>query len=291
MSVRYGAFKTLQQHKAVLHDSIRLCSGIELAAWSNKSDCITQYNDHHTLSLYTADGYECYHKTQHGWRNGGAPNRFCILPKESESTWDIRANLSFVHLYCTDTHLRRLVERIWDRSPASIQVEERVFCDDVKITQLYRQFFLGCDWQEPSNHLLLSSTAMQLLTHMIGHYTQLHWALPNVKGGLSPTALKIVKEYIDDRLSQPLLLAELATQAGLSEFHFARMFKQSTGLAPHQYVMNARLRRAESLLKTNTMTLLDVAIECGFSSASHFSHRFKKAYGFTPSLLRTTNDE
>ena len=81
MTRSYDAFEKLSQHNAVLHESVELRSGVQLAAWSNKRDTITQYCDHHTLSLYVADGYESYQKTASGWKNGGGPDRFCLLPK------------------------------------------------------------------------------------------------------------------------------------------------------------------------------------------------------------------
>ncbi|AJI94670.1 helix-turn-helix domain protein [Yersinia ruckeri] len=286
-SANYKAFDTLRGHKAQLQNSVRLGSGIQLAAWTNSRDCVTLDNpDHHTLSLYIADGYECYHKTAGGWKNGGGPDRFCIMPKDSYSSWDVRTDLSFVHLYCTDEHLHELAEKVWDRSPTSLQVDERVFADDKQITLLYRQFLLSCDWQDRANQLTLSSASTLLLTHMLRHYTQLQWALPPVTGGLSPSVLNRVKDYIDSQLSESLLLSDLAAQAQLSEFHFARMFKQSTGLAPHQYVMKLRLEKAQSLLRYGTLPLIDIALVCGFSSASHFSHRFKSTFGYTASALR-----
>ncbi|WP_411704931.1 helix-turn-helix domain-containing protein [Edaphovirga cremea] len=287
MHQEYQAFETLKRHQATLHNTVELASGVRLAAWSNKHDCITQENpSHHTLSLYTADGYESYHKTRSGWQNGGGPDRFCIMPKESVSSWDIRDDLSFVHLYCTDAHLRQLVEQTWDRSPAAINVEECIFDEDPQITLLYRQFLLRCQWQEPSDQLILSSAANMLMTHMLTRYTQLQWALPQIRGGLAPMVLKRVVEFIQNHLAQPLQLADLASLAGLSEFHFARMFRQSTGIAPHQFVMQARIEHAEALLRSSTMPLIDIALECGFSSASHFSHRFKAMRGVTPSILR-----
>lgn len=57
--------------------------------------------------------------------NGGGPDRFCLMPKGDESVWDIRGDLSFVHLYCTDAHLRRVGEEVWDRSPANFTLQER----------------------------------------------------------------------------------------------------------------------------------------------------------------------
>ena len=284
---RYKAFETLREHKARLHNSVQLGSGVELAAWSNRDDRITQESaDHHTLSLYVADGYECYQKVPGGWKNGGGPDRFCIMPRQYESTWDVRSDLSFVHVYCTDRHLRQVAEQTWDRSPAAITLEPRAFAEDPQITLLYRQFLLNCNWQERANQLALSSATTLLMSHLVQRYSQLQWALPRVRGGLAPAVARRVKEYIEQHLDTPLLLADLAAQAGLSEYHFARMFKHDTGLAPHQFVMRMRLQQAEKLLRHSLLPLTQIALECGFSSASHFSNRFKAAYGFSPMQMR-----
>ncbi|MEW5561161.1 AraC family transcriptional regulator [Enterobacter asburiae] len=286
MPEQYATFKTLRQQNAVLRDTVALNSGIQLAAWFNQSDTVTVQSDHHTLSLYVADGYESYHKTPHGWKNGGGPDRFCLMPKESESSWDIRDDLSFVHLYCTDEHLRATGEKIWDKSPASFRLDEKTFAQDDKITALYRHFLLDCDWQQQANHLALSSATTLLLTHLIQHYTNVQWQLPKVTGGLAPFVLRNVLALIEARLAEPLTLADLAQEAKLSEYHFARMFSLSMNMAPHQYVMQRRMARAQELVRHTSLPLTDIALACGFSSASHFSNRFKSALGMTPSQLR-----
>ena len=152
----YGTFETLRRQNAVLKGTVELNSGIQLAAWYNNCDTVTVRSDHHTLSLYVADGYESYQKTPHGWKNGGGPDRFCLMPKGDESVWDIRGDLSFVHLYCTDAHLRRVGEEVWDRSPANFTLQEKTFASDDKITAVYRQFLLANDWRQPANQLTLS---------------------------------------------------------------------------------------------------------------------------------------
>lgn len=286
MPDNYATFETLRQQNAVLRDTVALNSGIQLAAWFNQNDTVTVQSDHHTLSLYVADGYESYHKTPNGWKNGGGPDRFCLMPKESESSWDIRDNLSFVHLYCTDEHLRATGEKIWDRSPTSFRLDEKTFASDDKITALYRHFLLDCDWQQQANHLALSSASTLLLTHLIQHYTNVQWQLPKVTGGLAPFVLRNVLALIEASLAQPLTLADLAQEAALSEYHFARMFSLSMKMAPHQYVMQRRMARARELVRHTSLPLTDIALACGFSSASHFSNRFKSALGMTPSQLR-----
>ncbi|MGV8577325.1 hypothetical protein ACV355_30795, partial [Pseudomonas aeruginosa] len=94
--------------------------------------------------------------------------------------------LSFVHLYCTDGHLRQLAEQTWDRSPAAINVEPRSFGEDPQITLLYRQFLLNCDWRDSANLLALSSASNLLMSHLIQRYSQLQWKLPQARGGLAP---------------------------------------------------------------------------------------------------------
>lgn len=286
MSQTYQAVETLHQHKAQLHDSVWVGSGFHLASWSNSRDRVSQCNDHHTLSLYIADGYETYHKTAQGWRNGGGPDRFCLMPMAVESVWDVRADLSFVYLYCTDQHLRTLACQIWDREPAALLLNEKTFAEDPRITDLYRLFLLSCDWHQPANQLMLSSATTLLLTHLVQHYSSVRWALPTVRGGLAPTALRLVQAYIEQHLAEPVTLEQLAAEAGLSAYHFARMFKQSTGLAPHQYLMQQRLARAEQLLRHSRLSLTDIALQCGFSSPSHFSHRFRASFGLPPSRIR-----
>lgn len=285
----YQTFDILQRHKACLRDSVVLDSGIQLASWFNRGDRVTNHSNHHTLSLYIADGYDTWHKTPSGWRNGGGPDRFCLMPAGSESSWDIRGDLSFVHLYCTGEHLSQLAEKIWDRSPAQLAPAEKIFAEDARVTQLYRHFLLSCDWQQPANHLMLSTASVLLMTYLVQQYSTVSWALPQVRGGLAPAVLKRVEAFIAEHHGSALTLADLAAEAALSDYHFARMFRHSTGLSPHQYVMIKRMERAEQLLRYSRMSLTDIACECGFSSLSHFSHRFRSRTGQSPSAWRQSH--
>ncbi|CAG67133.1 MULTISPECIES: helix-turn-helix domain-containing protein [Acinetobacter] len=282
----YQTLQQLQRHKTQLIDTVQLGSGMQIAAWRNQQDLVSVCSNHHTLSLYIQGGYESYRKTPHGWRNGGAPDRFCLMPEAHESVWDIRDQLSFVHLYYTDQHLRTLACKIWDKEPAQIQLQEQSFVSDTKVSSVYRHFLLGCDWRDSSNHLQLSSAADLLLNHLLQSYSNVQWQLPRVRGGLAPFLLKRVKAWINEHLHTAITIADLAAQTQLSEYHFAHMFKQSTGVSPHQYVLQQRLERAHHLILHHSCDLTQIALQCGFSSASHFSTRFKHHYGYSPSVLR-----
>ena len=83
-----------------------------------------------------------------------------------------------------------------------------------------------------------------------------------------------------------LSLQALANESGYSRVHFVRMFRAATGYSPHNYLLNLRLERARELLKNPSLSLIDVALDCGFSSHSHMSRLFHKSVGVTPSAYR-----
>ena len=106
------------------------------------------------------------------------------------------------------------------------------------------------------------------------------------RGGLTPRALRRVQDHIDAHLTENITLEALAEVAGLSRCHFARAFKQSVGTAPHAYLLQRRLERAERLLKETELSLCQVALDSGFSDQSHFSRSFKQYTGLTPAEYR-----
>jgi AraC family transcriptional regulator len=103
---------------------------------------------------------------------------------------------------------------------------------------------------------------------------------------LSGDRLNRVLTYIQDNLSRDITISELAAVAHLSEFHFARLFKRATGLAPHQFVITQRVERAKALIRKGQLSLVDVAATVGFSSQSHLCQHFKRIVGCTPAKFR-----
>ena len=107
-----------------------------------------------------------------------------------------------------------------------------------------------------------------------------------IRGGLPPRALKRVREYIEDHLEETISIEALAGIVGLSMYHFARAFKQSEGLTPHDYLVQRRVRRAQELLASTDLPLSEIALASGFSDQSHCARRFREHVGITPSSYR-----
>jgi AraC-like DNA-binding protein len=99
-------------------------------------------------------------------------------------------------------------------------------------------------------------------------------------------AIRRAAELADGHTGEPLTVRDLARAAGLSLFHFAREFKRETGHAPQAYLRRARLERAKRLLAGGDRPVTDIAMECGFASASHLATAFRRAYRMAPSRYR-----
>lgn len=108
---------------------------------------------------------------------------------------------------------------------------------------------------------------------------------------MAETAQRVqdVIRFIDRNLGERLTLVEMATVLELNPYHFAHVFKQATGLAPHQYVIQRRLARAKQLLGTTNLPIAEVALAVGCANQSHFSALFHRATGMTPLAYRIRN--
>lgn len=135
------------------------------------------------------------------------------------------------------------------------------------------------------SHLLVDSLKTALAVYLIRHYCGARPKLPSSPAGLSQATLALVKEYINEHLQQDLKLDEIAAIAQISPYHFLRLFKQSMGLTPHQYILQCRLNQAKHLLQHSNLSIVEIATQTGFCDQSHLTRYFKRMTGVTPRQL------
>jgi AraC family transcriptional regulator len=98
--------------------------------------------------------------------------------------------------------------------------------------------------------------------------------------------LRQLTDWMSEHAAEDFNLAQLAAQAGLSKFHFQRLFKAATGVSPSRYHIDLRMEEARRLLRETRMSVLDVALEVGYTDPSHFAHLFRRETGLSPSEYR-----
>lgn len=123
-----------------------------------------------------------------------------------------------------------------------------------------------------------------LAAHLLRSWTN---ARAFESGTRHPSVRRAV-EFVEDKLASDLSLDELAGAAGVSRFHFVRLFKAETGLSPHQYVMKRRTERARELIAATGLPLSVIAHRSGFASVSHLSTWTKRLTGSAPSAFRSS---
>jgi AraC family transcriptional regulator len=130
---------------------------------------------------------------------------------------------------------------------------------------------------------------MSLSIALIQKYSRDVTISRQARGGISRVRLQHVLEYIAANSHLEIKLENLAEVAGMSRFHFARLFRSAMGVTPHRYLMDQRLQQAKALLRLDTRAVSEIAVETGFANAGHFAHSFRLYVGASPTEWKRQN--
>ena len=287
--ISHAVFKTMSETDAVLERFTWLGDDLAVAIWRRDTEIAeTSYHKpgHHTLSYYMGGGY----RTERGELPGlyGAPERLCTLPDWHESSWMVRGPLRFMHVYFLPEHFTRRAVVELDREPRELTLADRTYFENPRIVQLCEQL-IHSPWQDPDQLLRANEITHEALSELL-HSQALVRRDPKARGGLAPGVRRRLASCSVEHLTEPITLGMLAQLACLSEFHLARMFRMSFGMAPSGWVAQRRIARARDLLRSGRLPLQQVAEACGYADVAHFSHRFTSAVGAPPGRYRKAFD-
>jgi AraC family transcriptional regulator len=198
---------------------------------------------------------------------------------------DIRES---IHLYLPAVPLATTALEDLDVDPSRVRLHYAGGFRDPLIEAIGRTVAGELRNPSPMAPLLVETLSAALGVYILRSYSDIAPSrpLPTARGTLDGRRLARVLAFIDANLDRDLTLEELAREACLSAFHFARSFKAATGTSPHRYLLQRRIDHAKALLSDRTpLSLAEVALACGFSSQAHFSTSFKQATGVSPSLF------
>jgi AraC family transcriptional regulator len=206
-----------------------------------------------------------------------------ILAPGQESRWEWQDPKVCQTFYLAlDSLLFRRVARDYGYTIADTEILNQSILRDPQIQYIGLALKAELESEGQTGSLFQESLAIALTSRLLSQYTTLPPRRQQLVGVLSGQQLQLVIDYINDNLSQDLRLADLASVIGLSESHFTRQFKRTTGTTPYQYVIQSRIERAKLLLCQGQLTIQEVALQVGFADQSHLTYHFKRTLGVTP---------
>ncbi len=133
----------------------------------------------------------------------------------------------------------------------------------------------------------VASFAQLLAIHIAEKYTNIASQRPDYRGGLPIARLRKIEDYVRAHLAESISVEALAEMVELSPFHFSRVFKHATGMSPLQFVTRERIVRAQQLVRETSRSLIEIALEVGYTSPSHFAQVFRRVVGVAPTEFRS----
>ena len=216
------------------------------------------------------------------------PGGLFILPGGADFGVRLEGALESLHIYLRDAVLAEVAEDLFGPGARSMTLTPRLGDQDPLIERLALNIRGALGDEDPSASVYVDYLARALGAHLLRAHSSHEGRAPEARapGGLTRAQLDRVVDCIEAGLAGPLTLADLAAAAGLSQTHFARRFKATTGAAPHQHVLRLRLQRAQRLLRETPRSIAQVAFECGFAHQGHLTRVFRRMAGATPAAFR-----
>jgi AraC family transcriptional regulator len=193
-------------------------------------------------------------------------------------SWDGPSDI--IHLHLDAPLLEARARQSLDLTHFALR--DRFRFEDGLLSQLGRQLLVAAEPEHTLGQLYVESLATALTYHLIEHHATYERRISGTEGHLPAAVLARLDAYLEASCEQLITLEQLAGLANLSVFHFARRFKQTTGRAPYQYVLEWKIRRAQQLLRAGELPIAAVGDALGFASPTHFSAAFKRAVGQSP---------
>ncbi len=204
-----------------------------------------------------------------------------VTPNLPHETW-LERQMDMIIINLAPGFMGQVAE---DLKAKPMEIREQWAARDSLIQQLGRGLLREFQHGMPGR-LYVESVGNVLATHLFRHYCTDKLSISEQADELSPQKLRQAIEYINEHLEQDVTLADLAKLVQMSQYRFARAFKNSTGLPPHQYLLECRVQRAQVLLAQTQLSIAEISYSLGFSSQSHFTATFRRFTATTPKAYR-----
>ncbi|MBI4379549.1 MAG: helix-turn-helix transcriptional regulator [Nitrospinae bacterium] len=153
---------------------------------------------------------------------------------------------------------------------------------DPQLEYLVRALLLEAQNGGMNGRIFSDSLTAALSVYIASHFSAADNRPCQMRGGIPRIKLRSLLDFIETYISTDIRLEDIAALVNLSPYHFAREFKRTVGLSPHQYILSRKIDRAKELLGENKRSVAEIAYELGFADQSHLTRLFKRQVGITP---------
>jgi AraC family transcriptional regulator len=210
------------------------------------------------------------------------------LPRPTELRWKALSPAPFrvMHLYLSLPLVKRAVADVLRLASTDAGLREVSGANDPVLSSLLEHIRRELASPHPPSEVFVQGISQSIAVHLVRHYADPAADRREHRGGLPAHKLQTVLSLLQRDLAAEFRLAQLARAAGLSEYHFSRAFKQSTGLSPSRFFIRLRMERARRLLRETDASIIDIGLQLGYASPSHFAQVFRAEAGVTPTRYR-----
>ncbi|AFZ27557.1 DNA-binding domain-containing protein, AraC-type [Cylindrospermum stagnale PCC 7417] len=246
------------------------------------------YFHQHTIGISLDRGIKKAERVLNGLtqRESIAHGDVTVIPANTHHISRCESGGEFILLSLEPAFFNRIALETVDLQ--NIEITPHFFTPDPLIQQIGLALKSELESDDMGTRIYIESLANTLCIHLLKRYGADQKNIPQYTHGKGLSRLKLQQamEYIHDNLDKDLSLAEISAVVSMSMYHFSRLFKQSTGFAPHQYVINCRIEKAKILLTRSEKTIDQIYQLVGFQNQSHFTNVFRKLMGTTPKVYR-----
>jgi AraC family transcriptional regulator len=298
MSGSSPVFTVRETHGRAVRPGNRLIAHSQDAGWRSLHAAIIEEGPFHATESAIAHPSLIYHLTRptevtrriEGTKGEKAligPRRICLTPGGANTSWHHSGRPEILQVYLRRSIYESAVSEIYGCDTAAADLVPRFAISDPLLEQLAIAIVNALRDGTSEDGLYIDAISHMMAAHLArAHSTRSRPMRVTPVRPISGWKMRRLVDYIEDNLESDLSLHALAAEVEISPLYLARAFRAAVGQSPHQYVLTRRIERARELLRNTDLSVVDVALTCGFSSQSHLAHWFVRQVGVSPAAYR-----
>jgi len=260
---------------------------VQLHEWRTAGSIVSPVVDHDILAMrYQGGALLDQRRAGRKHRAFVVPGNIGVHPRGFESRWAWDRPGTIVLARVPQHLLLEATDVTVRRDPTQVELNNCFGARDPFVEPIMNLF--AHEIQQPLHPvqtLIAESLSCALAGHLVQRFNVVKAAHHSDPAGLAPKALARVLDFMNSYQAGTVTLTRLAQIAGVSRFHFARMFRRSTGETPMAYLERQRMSRAQELIRLGKLSIAEIASELGYADQAHLTRRFRRAVGCTPAVF------